>query len=112
MWYKGAGKRLKIPPQGKLVRRERTKQTYKLRLLAFVLALALVWYSLNPAPRPIARIKRVDDVPDEKKREAEPQLRGATTLHVMLGTVGAGIADKPRPDQDEDDFDWPEFIDG
>jgi hypothetical protein len=92
---------------------ERTEQTLKLRLLAVVLALALLWYSLNPAPKPITRIKGEDEVPDEKKRQAKPRLQGAVIFPVMFGTPGAGIADKPLPnqDQDEDDFDWPDLID-
>jgi hypothetical protein len=52
----------------KLMRREQTKQTLKLRLLALVLALSLVWYSLNPAPRPVTRKKLKEELPDEKKR--------------------------------------------
>jgi hypothetical protein len=80
-------------------------------LLAFVLALALLWYSLNPTPRPIARIKREDELPDEKKREAEPQLQRAAILPIVFGTLGADLADKPLLKQDEDDFDWPDLID-
>lgn len=94
------------------MRRDRINQSFKLQLLAFVLALVLLWYSLNPAPGPIARIKREDDVPDEKKRQAEPQLRGAALWPFMFRTPGAGFADKPSPDQDEDDFDWPDLING
>lgn len=94
------------------MKKMRTEQTFKLRLLAFVLALALLWYSLNPAPRPITRTKREDEVPDEKKREAELLLPGVTLLPVMLGTHKARLGDKPLPMQDEDDFDWPDLIDG
>jgi hypothetical protein len=94
------------------MRSERTKQTFKLQLLAFVLAFALVWYSLNPAPRPIARIKREDEVPDEKKCEAEPQLQRAAILPIVFGTMGAASTDRPLSYQDEDDFDWPDLIDG
>lgn len=88
-----------------------TKHSFKLRLLAFVLALALVWYILNPAPRPITRIKREVEPPDEKKREAEPQLQRAAILPLAVGTLGAGFVDHPLPHQDEDDFDWPDLID-
>ena len=93
------------------MRRERTRQTFKLQLLALVLAFAIIWYSFNPRPRPVARTKGEDEVPDEKRREAEPQLQGATTLPVLFGTLGAGIADEALPHQDEDDFDWPDLID-
>lgn len=94
------------------MRRDYTKRTFKLRLLAFVLASALAWYSLNPAPRPITRTKREDAVPDELKRELEPRLRGAAILSVGPGTLGTGLGDTPSRNQDEDDFEWPEFIDG
>jgi hypothetical protein len=94
------------------MRRERTKQTFKLRLLAFVLALMLVWYCLHPAPRPVARTKREDESPDEKKLEAEPRFHGAALWPVALGLHGARLADQPSPTEDEDDFDWPDLIDG
>ncbi|HEY6187820.1 MAG TPA: hypothetical protein VIW80_09090 [Pyrinomonadaceae bacterium] len=92
------------------MKRERTKQSFRLHLLAFVLASALAWYSLNPAPRPVSRTRREDDGPDELKREAEPRLRGATMLPLVPGMQGAG--DKPSASPDEDDFEWPEYIDG
>ena len=98
-------------PVGNRMRKTRTEQTFKLQLLAFVLALALLWYSLNPAPRPIARIKREDELPDEKKRQAEPKLQRAAILPTVIGMPGAGSVDKPPLDQDEDDFDWPDLID-
>jgi hypothetical protein len=89
--------------------REITKQTFKLRLLALVLALAIVWYSLNPAPRPIIRQKREPAPPDEKPRSVEPQIMPAP-LPVVLKP--AGEAAESLPFSDEDDFEWPEFIDG
>lgn len=93
--------------------RVQTKQTIKLHLLALVLALALVWYSLNPVPGPSSRINRDDELPDEKKREAEPNLQRAASLPLVFRTLGAGLGAKPSPNQeDDDDFDWPEFIDG
>lgn len=89
--------------------RERNKQTFKLRILASVLALALVWYSLNPAPRPAVQKKREAQPPDEKKRDAEPRRIPATlpTAFRPAGTVGETL-----PPSKEDDFEWPEFIDG
>ena len=90
------------------MRRERTKQTFKLRLLAFVLALALVWYSLNPAPRSVVRRKREEELPDEKKRNVEPRAM-MTTLPFSLRPV---LGSPPPADDDGDDFEWPEFIDG
>jgi hypothetical protein len=94
------------------MRRERGKQTFKLRLLAFVLVLLLVWYSLNPAPRPVARRKKEPEPPDEKKRTVEP--RGVpATLPSAFGPAWEPMRPSPPADEDdEDDFEWPEFIDG
>jgi hypothetical protein len=94
------------------MRSERTEQTLKLQLLAFVLAIALLWYILNPAPRPIARIKREEEPPDEKKREAEPQLLRAAISPVFFGPPKVGLGYISSPNKDEDDFDWPDLIDG
>jgi hypothetical protein len=94
------------------MRRERTKQTYKLRLLALVLALALLWYSLNPAPSPVSRHKSEEEPPDEKRREMEPQVQGARLMPVVSGTLKLGGDASPPPVEDVDDFEWPEFIDG
>jgi hypothetical protein len=94
------------------MRSERTRQTFKLRLLAFVLALALVWYSLNPTPSPITRRKREAEPPDEKKRNVEPRRMPAAALPLALGYFGEKPELLPSPDKDEDDFEWPEFIDG
>ena len=88
------------------MRRERTKQTLKLRLLAFVLALALVWYGLNPAPRPVIRKKREAEPPDEKKRKVESLSMPATLPVAFRPAAG------PPPLADDDDFEWPEFVDG
>ena len=93
------------------MRRIQTKHTLKLRLLAFVLALAIMWYSLNPAPGPIIRQKREDESPDEKNRNAEPKWMLAT-LPLAFRQLGDRADPMPPPDEDEDDFEWPEFIDG
>ena len=52
------------------MREDRLKQAFKLRLLALVLALALTWYAVNPAPGPVRRRKREGDQPEAKKRDA------------------------------------------
>jgi hypothetical protein len=91
------------------MRRVQTKQTFKLRLLALVLALALVWYSLNPAPRPIIRKKREAEPPDEKKRNTEPRSMPAT-LPIVLKLLGEMAEPFSLPDDDE--FEWPEYLDG
>lgn len=93
------------------MRRTQTKQTLKLRLLAFVLALALVWYSLNPTPTPIIRRKRDDKAPDEKKRNVEPHSMPAT-LPLAFSHLWETAEALRSPDEDDDDFEWPEFING
>ena len=97
--------------EGKLMSRERVPQTLKLRLLALALALALVWYSLNPAPRSVIRKKREAEPPDEKNRNVEPQ-RMPTIPLIALRRSGETIEPLPSNAADEDDFEWPEFIDG
>lgn len=92
------------------MRRVQTRQTLKLRLLALVLALALVYYTFNPAPGRITRIKREDELPDEKKRKVEPHGMPAT-LSVAFKQLGESAESLPSPDEGEDDFEWPEFID-
>lgn len=92
------------------MRRVQTKQTFKLRLLAVVLALAILWYSLNPAPRPIIRKKREAELPDDKKRTMEPHSMPAT-LPIALKPTGEMAQPFPPPD-DKGEFEWPEFIDG
>jgi hypothetical protein len=91
------------------MKRERSKQTFKLRLLAFVLALLLVWCSLNPAPGYVVRRKQEPEPPDGKKRAVEPRSAPAT-LPAAFRPQGA--SPEPLPPADEDDFEWPEFIDG
>jgi hypothetical protein len=93
------------------MRREQTKQTFKLRLLAFVLALALVWYSLNPAPRIVISRNREELPPDKKKRNAEPRSMSAT-LPLAFRPIVEIVEPLPSLDADVDDFEWPEFIDG
>lgn len=93
------------------MKRERTKQTLRLRLLAFVLALALVWYSLNPVPSPISHKKLEAEPPDDRKRNVEPHGMPATLL-LAFRPLRELAAPLPSPDEDEDDFEWPEFIDG
>ncbi|HYG79957.1 MAG TPA: hypothetical protein VD861_06195 [Pyrinomonadaceae bacterium] len=92
------------------MKRERRKQTFRLRLLAFVLAVLLVWYSFNPAPRPVTRRRQEPEPPDEKKRTVEPRSVPQTLPAAFRPT---GLPAQPLPSKDEDDdFEWPEFIDG
>jgi len=94
------------------MRREQTKQTFKLQLLALVLALALLWYSIDPAPSLVSRIKSDGELPDEKRRELEPQLQRVEVLLEASTTSEMGRTGRSIPVKDEDDFEWPEFIHG
>jgi len=93
------------------MRGEQTKQTLKLRLLALLLALILIWYSRNPAPRPVIRKIREAEPPDEKKRNVEPQTMPTTFPFAFRSTGEAAIL-LPASDGNKEDLDWPEFIDG
>ena len=93
------------------MRRAQTKQTLKLRLLALVLSLALIWYSLNPMPTPIIHRKRDDELPDEKKRNLESH-NMPRALSLAFEPIRGMAEPLTAPDQEEDDFEWPDFIDG
>lgn len=93
------------------MRNERTKESFKLHMLALVLALALLWYSINPAPGPVSRIKSEGELPDEKRRELEPQLQRDAAVPQTFEGAEIGTKAPFAFDEDEDDFEWPEFID-
>jgi hypothetical protein len=76
-----------------------------------VLALLLVWYSLNPTPRAIVREKWEDEPPDEKKQNLETQGMPATSP-IAFRRLGELDETPPSSDKGEDNFEWPEFIDG
>lgn len=91
--------------------RKQNKQTFKLQILALVLAVALLWYSINPAPSPIKRNKPKDEPADEKRRELEPQLRSSDAKPASLKAFKIDGKGASAAIEDEDDFKWPEFID-
>jgi hypothetical protein len=95
-----------------MMRRERTKQNFRPQLLALVLALALLWYSVNPAPGAVSGNKSEGELPDEKRREFEPQIQRANLLKGDIKTYETGRTGWSTPAEDEDDFEWPEFIAG
>ena len=90
---------------------ERARQTIKLRLLSLVLALALTWYSINP--QPWSARKRIPEVepPEEKRREFHPPANGDFLRGYASRRTEASEFAHPQADE-EDDFEWPEFIDG
>ena len=89
--------------QGKFfVRSEGLKQELRLRLLALVLALALTWYAVNPAPGPVRRGGRDEGRPEGERRGASPAGDSAAELMPAGASTCAEAAA---------DLDWPEFID-
>lgn len=91
---------------------EQTIQTIRLRLLAFVLALALTWYAMNPAPGPVRRVKRDDGPPDEKRREAKsPPGLSCVYVGMEIGTMKSALDPLSPAGEDMEDLEWPEVID-
>jgi hypothetical protein len=82
----------------KPLREDPSRQTFRLRVLALVLALALTWYSANPAQGATVRRRRpTGDGPDEKRRPARPPAGGRAAL--------------PTAEEDiSDELDWPEYV--
>lgn len=89
--------------------------TLKLRLLALVLALALTWYAINPAPapRPVRRVKREGERPEEERINA--RAGGASPSYSGIEpprrSPSSSYAPPSSLEDDDDALDWPEFID-
>lgn len=96
-----------------MMRHARTRPGFRLRLLALILALALLWYSINPAPYAVTRDRRKEPEPDAKKRQLEPAINRTPPSLLFHQLHREEPADAfPPPDEETDDFEWPEFIDG
>ncbi|HEV2798888.1 MAG TPA: hypothetical protein VGW12_00225 [Pyrinomonadaceae bacterium] len=90
------------------MRREEFRQAFRLRLLALVLALALTWYVMNPAPSSVRQVKQKEGQPDEERREVQPP---------MVNSCDWGMTESVtmKPDaktavENIDDLEWPEVI--
>ena len=84
----------------------------RVRLLALVLALALTWYVMNPAPGSASRVKRGGDQPDWKHREAKsPQSDSHRSASTEVDATGAVAAPTRSEVQEIDDLEWPDVID-
>jgi hypothetical protein len=92
------------------MRRVQSKQTIKLQLLALVLAIALIWYSLNPTPGPVIIRKKPADFPPDEKQNARPQNISVALSEALKLTEDAAKSLSSCNKDEEDDFDWPEFI--
>jgi hypothetical protein len=94
------------------MKQDRINKAIRLRLLALVLALALTWYAVNPAPGPVRWVgKGGEDEPPENRREAESA--SASSLDPTRRVMGMTRAAASRPADAEGgagELDWPEFI--
>ena len=94
------------------MREETFRQAIRLRMLALVLALALTWYAINPAPNSPTPIRRDEGQPDEQRREGK-SLSGASCDPVW---APANAKESPldlslSAVENPDDLEWPEVID-
>lgn len=88
-----------------------TSQAIRLRLLALVLALALTWYAMNPAPGPVRRVKRDEEQPDEERREADsPQGIGHWSAQTAFDAPRTVPAPAEPGLRDVDELEWPDVI--
>lgn len=86
----------------------RFRQGIRLRLLALVLALALTWYVLNPAPVSVRTEKRATEPPDEQHRDVKlptmPRYGSFGTEAVVIELAS------PHEVENIDELEWPEVI--
>jgi hypothetical protein len=94
------------------MREERLRQAFRLRQLTLVLALALTWYAVNPAPGSMTGTKSDGRQPDEKCRKAR-SLSGLNCDSVWTEANATEAASDPflSAGQNIDDLEWPEVID-
>jgi flagellar biosynthesis/type III secretory pathway M-ring protein FliF/YscJ len=82
----------------------------RLRLITLVLALLLTWCAMNPAP--VQRVRRGEEQPDEKRREAKsppgvnfeqtpPQATAMKSVPDSFSSAGLDVHD----------LEWPDVID-
>jgi hypothetical protein len=89
-----------------------TIEAIRMRLLALVLALALTWYLMNPAPGSVRRVRRGEARPDEKRREARPPSALLNELKATDAVVDESARDCPSyTDAGVEHLDWPDVID-
>lgn len=93
------------------MREERIRQALRMQLLALVLALALTWYALNPAPGPAWTDRPDAEPPDENRREARNAF--GAHRHPAWSEFGVGRLPVSPPSRAEEawELEWPEVID-
>ncbi len=99
------------------MRTKRKSQTFRLQLLALVLAAALGWYSVNPSPVVVRRREREGERPDEGERRAGQGAVGRPVderfrpARLPVGQAGTPQPSSPSRADESGELDWPEFID-
>jgi len=86
---------------------ERLKRAVRLRLLALVLAVALTWYTLNPAPGSVRSVVSEEEQPDERRREVKSRVAGFES-NAMEPVMFESVSDPAV--ENIDDLEWPEVI--
>lgn len=86
---------------------ERVSQTLRLKLLALVLALALTWYALNPAPGPARPRVRRGKEPDGERREGKSP--AGRVPSPVFGAAGLAFV-PPSSREEPEELEWPEYI--
>lgn len=102
-WVEGLGEEF-------LMRQRPTAQAVRLRLLALVLALALAWYAMNPAPGPARRVRRDEEQPDEKRREAKSPTPDYPHVRIEADGFRSSPNSLPSAAEGVDDLEWPDII--
>lgn len=89
---------------------ERTKRSLRMWLLALVLALALAWFVINPAPGSVLREQKADP-PDtgRHQHQAEAEVAPLSSSDYPLRQRAISLIAPVHAAGDES-FDWPEFI--
>lgn len=84
----------------------------RLRLLALVLALALTWYALNPAPGPVRRDRRDEGGADEEQRAVKSAARTGDDPESAETDDVLPFAESPSSgaESSDEELEWPEFI--
>jgi len=94
------------------MREEGLRRAIKLRLLGLVLALALTWYALNPAPGPVRTERREADPHDEGRHEANIAFESNYhTARLEVGVSARSVKPSSRTEGSVDGLEWPEIID-
>lgn len=90
---------------------ERFRRAFRLRLLAFVLAFALTWYALNPAPGSVRSDGQETEPPDENRREAKSGLGASRHPEWMEAEVrGSFVNPSAGTTGEVGELEWPEII--